>query len=100
MSIYEPEVLRISDHMTMRIEKRLSEYSDKELEDLHGNAIRLAQSGTAAQQADAERILPLVGAEVERRAKLRAAEQIEGQQERHHGSPRKRLGRGNRKARP
>jgi hypothetical protein len=51
----------------MRPGKRLSEYSSKELEALYGDAIRRAQSGTPEQRADAEEILPRIGAEVERR---------------------------------
>lgn len=51
----------------MPLEKRLSEYSSKELEALHGDAIRRAQSGTLAQRMEAEEILPRIGAEVERR---------------------------------
>ena len=51
----------------MRLEKRLSEYSSKELEALHGDAIKRAQSGTPEQKDEAEAILPRIGAEVERR---------------------------------
>lgn len=54
----------------MQIENRLTELSDKELESLHGNAIRLAQSGTAAQRAGAELVLPKIGDEVSRRIEL------------------------------
>jgi hypothetical protein len=68
----------------VKIEKHLTELSDKELENLHGNAIRLAQSGTGAQRADAERMLPLVGAEVDRRAKLRTEALAKVQQQKRH----------------
>ena len=68
----------------MKAEKHLTELSDKELENLHGNAIRLAQSGTGAQQADAEWMLPLIGAEVDRRAKLRTAALAEVQPQNRH----------------
>lgn len=54
---------------------RLADLSDKELEDLHGNAIRLAQSGTGAQRAEAERLLPAIGREVEARAQARSQAQ-------------------------
>jgi hypothetical protein len=60
----------------MPIEMRLTELSDKELEDLHGNAIRLSQSGSPSQQAAAENLLPNVGAEIARRAAARKAAQI------------------------
>jgi hypothetical protein len=45
----------------------LPELSDKELENLHGNAIRLSQSGSQLQKARAEEMLPRVGAEIARR---------------------------------
>ncbi len=51
----------------MSFDKRLSEYSSKELEALHGDAIRRAQSGTPEQKREAETLLPRIGAEVERR---------------------------------
>jgi hypothetical protein len=56
----------------MLIDSRIADLSDKELEDLHGNAIRLAQSGAGAQRAEAERLLPIIGAEVQRRARKRS----------------------------
>lgn len=48
-------------------ERRFAELSDKDLESLHGNAVRLAQAGSGAQRLEAERLLPLIGAELERR---------------------------------
>ena len=48
----------------------LSSMSDMELENLHGNAIRLSQSGTQAQRRDAEQILPRVGEEIARRRRV------------------------------
>jgi hypothetical protein len=66
--------------MRVLIDTRLGDLSDKELENLHGNAIRLAQSGTGSQQAEAERLLPLIGAEIERRARLRASALVEERQ--------------------
>ena len=59
------------------LDSRIPEFSDKELENLHGNAKRLAQSGTPAQRAEAERLLPLIGVEVEKRAAARTALQRE-----------------------
>jgi hypothetical protein len=55
------------------IEHRLPELSDKELEALHANAVRLAQSGTAAQRDAAEGLLPHIGGEMERRAAASAS---------------------------
>lgn len=49
----------------------LRELTDKQLEALYGNAVRLAQSGTQEQRAEAERILPAAGEEIERRCKAR-----------------------------
>lgn len=65
----------------MKIDARIGDLSDKELENLHGNAIRLAQSGTASQQTEAERLLPIIGAEVEQRARRRSAAAMEARQQ-------------------
>lgn len=54
------------------IQDRIPAMSDGELDALHANAKRLAESGAAAQQADAQRLLPVIGAEVEARAAVRA----------------------------
>jgi hypothetical protein len=59
------------------IEQRIPELSIEQLTNLHANAIRLAQSGTPAQQAEAERLLPIVGEEIENRRKARAASAAE-----------------------
>jgi hypothetical protein len=59
------------------IEDRIPDFSDKELERLHANAVRLAQSGTPAQRERAERLLPLVRAALETRSAARAATQRE-----------------------
>jgi hypothetical protein len=64
----------------MKLDARIGDLSDKELEDLHGNAIRLAQSGAPAQQAEAERLLPAIGAEVERRMRRRTSAMTEARQ--------------------
>lgn len=56
----------------MFIDSRIADLSDKDLENLHGNAIRLAQSGSPSQRMEAERLLPIIGAEVERRARNRS----------------------------
>ncbi|MFT3727448.1 MAG: hypothetical protein QM759_06480 [Terricaulis sp.] len=48
----------------MSIDERIPGYSDKELATLRANAERLLTSGTAPQRAEAERLLPLVDAEL------------------------------------
>jgi len=51
----------------MEIDQRIPDLSDKELERLHANAVRLAASGTPIQRQHAERLLPLRGAPQEQR---------------------------------
>jgi hypothetical protein len=54
----------------MAIDERIAGYSDKELASLRDNVQRLSQSGTVQQRAEAERLMPLVDAELaERKAK-------------------------------
>lgn len=55
------------------IDQRIPDLSDKELEQLHANAVRLAQSGTQVQRQRAEELLPLIGAAMEERRAARAA---------------------------
>ena len=64
----------------MFLDSRIADLSDKELENLHGNAIRLAQAGTPAQRTEAERLLPIIGSEVEKRARDRSAATAEARQ--------------------
>lgn len=54
------------------LDSRIPEFSDKELENLQGNAVRLSQSGTDKQKAEAERLLPIIAAEMETRGKAKA----------------------------
>jgi len=56
----------------MRLDQRIPDLSDQELENLHANAVRLAQSGSDEQRQHAEALLPLLGAEIEQRRSLRA----------------------------
>jgi len=57
----------------MAIDERIAGYSDKELGSLHDNVRRLAQTGSTAQRAEAERLMPLIDAELaERKAKAPA----------------------------
>jgi hypothetical protein len=58
----------------MTIDTRIPEFTDKELENLHDNAVRLAQSGKPAQKAEAERLLPLIAVELEVRVKAKAVD--------------------------
>jgi hypothetical protein len=58
----------------MQIDERIPDMSDKELDTLHANAKRLAESGSAKQQLDAGRLLPLINAALETRKADRAAE--------------------------
>jgi hypothetical protein len=51
----------------------IPDLSDKELENLQGNAVRLARFGAGAQRAEAEDLLPVIGREVEMRVQARAA---------------------------
>lgn len=48
----------------MAIDERIAGYSDKELASLSENVRRLAQSGSVQQRAEAERLMPLVDAEL------------------------------------
>lgn len=63
----------------MEIDQRIPDLSDKELENLHANAVRLAQSGKQQQREHAERLLPLLGAAL---AERRAARSLALQQQR------------------
>ena len=65
----------------MEIEERIPDLSDKELENLHANAVRLAESGTDRQRAQAERLLPLLSAAVEERRVARLAAQQDRRRE-------------------
>ena len=59
----------------MGIDQRIPDLSDKELESLHANAVRLAQSGKPLQRQQASELLPLIGAALEERRHARAATQ-------------------------
>lgn len=58
----------------MAIDTSIPDFTDKELENLHANAIRLAQSGAVRQKTEAARLLPIIEAERERRVGAKAAE--------------------------
>jgi len=56
----------------MQIDQRIPDLSDKELETLRANALRLAGSGTTQQQQQAESLLPLLEAALSERRAARA----------------------------
>jgi hypothetical protein len=57
----------------LSIDQRIPDLSDKELETLHANAVRLADSGTVMQRQQADNLLPLIGAEMVTRRQAKAA---------------------------
>jgi hypothetical protein len=59
----------------MEMDQRIPDLSDKELESLHENAVRLATSGTDKQRQQAESLLPLIAAQMETRRAARAETQ-------------------------
>jgi hypothetical protein len=75
-----PTELRREKSMT--IEERIPEFTDKELENLHDNAVRLSTSGKPAQQAEAARLLPIITAALDARRVTRNAELAEKRRER------------------
>ncbi len=57
----------------MAIDERIATYSDKELATLRENIARLGQAGSTPQRVEAERLMPLVDAELaERKARAPA----------------------------
>lgn len=61
----------------MAIADRIPEMSEKELENLHANALRLQEAGSAIQRQQALELLPLLGAALEERRLARVAAQTE-----------------------
>jgi hypothetical protein len=59
------------------IDQRIPDLSDKELEQMHANAARLALSGTKIQREQAERVLPLIGATLDTRRAAQAAADLD-----------------------
>jgi hypothetical protein len=59
------------------MDQRIPDLSDKELESLHANALRLAASGSDKQRQQAESLLPLIDAQLEVRRAARAEAQAE-----------------------
>ncbi|MGE0596684.1 MAG: hypothetical protein AB7P07_09960 [Hyphomonadaceae bacterium] len=69
----------------MDIGQRIPDLSDKELENLHANAVRLSQSGSLKKKEQAEHLLPLIGAALETRRTAR----VEAEQERRRTTKRR-----------
>jgi len=69
----------------VEIDQRLPDLSDKELENLQANAVRLAESGTPKQRQQAESLLPLLATTIEARRSAR----LEADRERRRASGRK-----------
>jgi hypothetical protein len=61
----------------MAIADRLPDLSDKELETLQTNAVRLKETGSVQQRRQAEGLLPLLDAALEERRLVRVATQAE-----------------------
>jgi hypothetical protein len=61
----------------MGIMDRIPDLSDKELESLQTNALRLKDSGSQIQRQQAEELLPLLGAALEERRVAKVAAQVE-----------------------
>jgi hypothetical protein len=61
----------------MGIQERIPDLSDKELESLQANAVRLQATGSAIQRQQAEELLPLLGAAIEERRAAKTAAQVE-----------------------
>ena len=57
----------------MGISDRIPDLSDKELESLHTNAVRLKEAGSQSQRQQAEELLPLLGAALEERKLAKSA---------------------------
>lgn len=61
----------------MSIEDRIPQLTDKELENLHDNAERIAKGSASKQQAEASRLLPIIADALVERKKTRATELAE-----------------------
>ncbi|MBC7768631.1 MAG: hypothetical protein H7124_07570 [Phycisphaerales bacterium] len=61
----------------MEMDQRIPDLSDKELERLLANAVRLQESGSDKQRQQAEQLLPLLSAAIEERRAARVLAQAE-----------------------
>jgi hypothetical protein len=65
----------------MSLDDKIPAMTDAQLKALQANASRLAETGAAKQQAEAARLLPLVGAEIDARAAAKAQTLLEKREE-------------------
>lgn len=65
--------------MAIGIDQRVPDLSGKELEGLHANAVRLAQSGTPVRPHQAEALLPLYAGAAARPARGQQSLHMKGQ---------------------
>ena len=63
------------------MDQRIPDLSDKELESLHANALRLLDSGTDKQRQQAESLLPLIADQMETRRAARVKTQAAAKEE-------------------
>jgi len=63
------------------MDQRIPDLSDKELESLHANALRLSQTGTDKQRQQAESLLPLIADQMETRRAARVKTQAAAKEE-------------------
>jgi hypothetical protein len=61
----------------MSLEERIPEMSEKELENLQANAERIAKGAASKQQAEAERLLPIIAEAIVARKAARSVEMAE-----------------------
>jgi len=61
----------------MSLEERIPEMSEKELENLQANAERIAKGSASKQQAEAERLLPIIAEAIVARKAARSVEMAE-----------------------
>ncbi len=61
----------------MSLEARIPEMNEKELENLQANAERLVKAGSAKQQAEATRLLPMIAEAIAARKVARTTELAE-----------------------
>ena len=73
----------------MPLSFNLTSLSDTELQNLHGNAVRLSSAGSPAQQVAAEELLPRIAEEVSRRIVALKARTAEKRQAKRNAAARK-----------
>jgi len=68
---------RRRQEIPMSLEERIPEMSEKELENLQANAERIAKGAVSKQQAEAERLLPIIAEAMVTRKAARSVEMAE-----------------------